>query len=77
MGKRVIRRKPLQFKCTHCEHVFVSNEYRNPVPAKGLLGDATAVETCQKCGAVLEGGKLYRPIMGTDEFKKWSIYEDK
>ena len=63
---------PLKFKCKCGEH-FISNEYKANNLWLGNMRWRKAKETCPKCGKEIEGGTVYRPLMGSSEQKKWGI----
>ena len=64
---------PMVFKCK-CGSMFVSNEYRdgNPLVVRGsTLSKRLMNDICPTCGDKCEGGRVYRPLLGSEQHDKW------
>lgn len=65
------KRTPLVFKC-ECGEKLISNEYIiNGLIVGGEMRRRTAKEKCTTCESMVEGGRVYRPLVGSLEYKKW------
>jgi hypothetical protein len=67
IGKKQAKKTPLIFKCK-CGTKFISNEWRRGMmlPSSGMYPDAK--DTCIKCGKEVKGGRVFDPVIGSEEW---------
>jgi hypothetical protein len=64
------KKTALIFKCK-CGAKFISNEYKpgQMLPSHGTYH--SAIDKCPVCNETVKGGRIYDPIPGSEEHKKW------
>lgn len=70
LGAKKVTITALIFKCK-CGTKFISNEYNKGLALPSGGSYPTATTKCPICEKIVEGGRVYNPIMGSEEQKKW------